>query len=165
MKELVFIQNNQALTTSLKIAEFFNKRHKDVLKAIENAINALCNVQDVESEISNRRKSSPVEKAFIKSTYEDEKGEARPMYYLNRDGFSFVVMGFNNTPQVAQWKWDYIQAFNRMEKALIELLEKRKSAEGQEARNASRRGWRTLTDAIQKLIELVHEQGLSLIHI
>ena len=146
MNELVFIQNDQALTTSLKIAEVFEKRHDRVLRAIENAM-------------GNLPQNGDVKKAFIKDTYKDEKGEHRPMYYLNRDGFSFVVMGFNNTPQVAKWKWGYIQAFNLMEKTLIELLEKRKSAEWQEARNASRRGWRPLTDAIKKLAELAHEQG------
>ena len=146
MNELVFIQNDQALTTSLKVAKVFEKRHDRVLRAIENAMD-------------NLPKNGGVEKAFIKSTYKDEKGESRPIYYLNRDGFSFVVMGFNNTPQVAQWKWDYIQAFNRMESALFELLANRKTAEWQEARDASRRGWRPLTDAIKKLAELAHEQG------
>lgn len=46
-----------------------------------------------------------------------------------------------------------------MESALFELLANRKTAEWQEARDASRRGWRPLTDAIKKLAELAHEQG------
>lgn len=32
MNELVFIQNEQAITTSLKVAEVFEKQHKDGLK-------------------------------------------------------------------------------------------------------------------------------------
>ena len=36
---------------------------------------------------------------------------------------------------------------------------KRKTAEWQEARNASRMGWRPLTDVIKQLAELAHEQG------
>ena len=34
MKALVFFENNQALTTSLKIAEVFEKQHKDILEKI-----------------------------------------------------------------------------------------------------------------------------------
>ncbi len=146
MNELVFIQNDQAITTSLKVAEVFEKRHDRVLRAIENAMD-------------NLPKNGDVEKAFIKSTYKDEKGELRPMYYLNRDGFSFVVMGFTGT-KAAQWKWDYIQAFNKMESALIEILAERKSAEWLEVRKATKRSNRKLTDTIQQvLIPLAREQG------
>ena len=47
MNELVFIQNDQALTTSLKIAEVFEKRHDRVLRAIENAMGNLPQNGDV----------------------------------------------------------------------------------------------------------------------
>ena len=104
MKDLVFLQNEQAVTTSLKVAEVFEKRHDRVLRAIENAI-------------FNLPKNGDVKKSFIKSTYTDEKGEKRPMYYLNRDGFTFVAMGFTGQ-KAAEFKWAYIQAFNKMEKAL-----------------------------------------------
>lgn len=146
VKELVFIQNDQALTTSLKVAEVFGKRHDRVLRAIENAM-------------SNLPKNGGVKKAFIESSYKDAKGEQRPMYYLNRDGFSFVVMGFTGA-KAAQWKWDYIQAFNKLESELIELLAERKSAEWLEVRKSSKRTYRKLTDTIQQvLIPLAREQG------
>lgn len=35
MNELVFIQNEQAITTSLKVAEIFEKHHKDVLEKLD----------------------------------------------------------------------------------------------------------------------------------
>ena len=35
MNELVFIQNDQALTTSLKVAKYFEKPHKNILAKIE----------------------------------------------------------------------------------------------------------------------------------
>ena len=41
MKEIVFLQGEQALTTSLKVAEVFGKRHDRVLRAVENAISTL----------------------------------------------------------------------------------------------------------------------------
>lgn len=106
MKELVFLKHKQALTTSLKVAEYFNKRHDRVLRAIEDAK-------------SNLPKNGDVAKAIIPSSYVDAKGETRPMYLLNRDGFMFVVMGFTGA-KAAQLKWNYIQAFNAMEAALAE---------------------------------------------
>ena len=38
-----------------------------------------------------------------------------PMYYINRDGFVFLVMGFTGR-KANEWKWKYIEAFNQMEK-------------------------------------------------
>lgn len=116
-KDLVFIQNEQVLTDSRMVAEYFDKRHKDVIRSIENA------------EL-NLRNFAPVENALIKSSYTDAKGEQRPMYLMNRDGFMFVVMGFTGE-KAAQLKWNYIQAFNAMEAELKKQHEqpKQKSVE------------------------------------
>lgn len=35
MNDLVFLQNEQALTTSRKVAEYFGKRHDNVIQTIE----------------------------------------------------------------------------------------------------------------------------------
>jgi anti-repressor protein len=39
------------------------------------------------------------------------------MYYITRDGFSFLVMGFTGS-RAARFKEDFINAFNQMEKQL-----------------------------------------------
>lgn len=39
---------------------------------------------------------------------------------MTRDGFSLLVMSFNNTRDVLQWKLKYIAAFNKMEELLKE---------------------------------------------
>lgn len=46
-----------------------------------------------------------------------KKGEKRPMYYLTRDGFTFLAMGFTGRV-AAQFKEAYINAFNEMEEML-----------------------------------------------
>lgn len=146
MTELVILQNEQAITTSLKVAEVFGKRHDNVMQAIENARTALLNFKDSE-------------KAFIKSSYTDATGKSNPMYYLNRDAFSFVAMGFTGA-KAAEFKWKYIQAFNKMEQELIELMAERKSAQWLEVRNATKVGYEKLTETIQThLIPLAREQG------
>ena len=98
---LVSVLNNTVVTTSLIVAEYFGKRHKDVLRAI-NALE--CSVK------FNRRNFTPVE-------YKDAKGELRPMYYLTRDGFTFLAMGFTGKV-AAKFKENYINAFNEMEKSI-----------------------------------------------
>lgn len=98
---LVSVLNNTVVTTSLIVAEYFGKRHKDVLRAI-NTLE--CSVK------FNQRNFAPVE-------YKDAKGELRPMYYLTRDGFTFLAIGFTGKV-AAKFKENYINAFNEMEKAI-----------------------------------------------
>ena len=50
-------------------------------------------------------------------TYQDAKGEQRPMYYMTRDGFTFLAMGFTGKI-AAKFKEAYINAFNEMEEML-----------------------------------------------
>ena len=108
MNELVFLKDKQALTTSLKVAEYFDKEHKNVLAAIENSITQLGGML--------KNQHTP---PFTKTTYTNEQnGQKYPMYLLNRDGFMFVVMGFTGK-KAAELKWNYIQAFNAMEQKLL----------------------------------------------
>lgn len=44
----------------------------------------------------------------------DQKGESRPMYRLNREAYWLVVMGFTGEEAI-QWKLRFIEAFNRLE--------------------------------------------------
>ena len=99
MNELINIKNDEAVTTSLQVAEVFGKRHTHVLDKI--------------GQLLNEPKNGLVE-MFRKSTYKDAKGERRPMYYINRDGFSLLVMGFTGR-KALDWKLKYIEAFNQME--------------------------------------------------
>lgn len=99
MNELINIKNDEAVTTSLQVADVFGKRHTHVLDKIGQLI--------------NEPKIGLVE-MFKKSTYTDAKGERRPMYYINRDGFSLLVMGFTGK-KALEWKLKYIEAFNQME--------------------------------------------------
>ncbi len=95
-------KGGQGVTTSMIVAESFEKQHKHVLEAIRNLD---C------SEGFNRSNFRPVE-------YRDTKGEARPMYFMTRDGFAFLAMGFTGK-KAAEWKEKYIAAFNQMEASLM----------------------------------------------
>lgn len=102
MNELVIMHNKQAVTTSLRVAEVFGKDHKNVIQSIENLA---------------AEKSAA--KFFAESTY-DNRGKQYPMYYMNRDGFTLLAMGFTGK-KALQFKIKYIQAFNSMEATLKRL--------------------------------------------
>lgn len=54
---------------------------------------------------------------FHKGETEDSYGRSQPCYFMNRDGFTLLAMGFTGK-QALYWKIKYINAFNQMEKKL-----------------------------------------------
>lgn len=105
MNELVIMHDEQAVTTSLRVAESFSKAHRNVLASIKK----------ITAEFS------AVKNMFAESTYVNKRGQEQPMYYMNRDGFSLLVMGFTGDAAL-QFKIEYINAFNRMEQTITQSL-------------------------------------------
>lgn len=110
---IVFENNNEAVTSSRLVAEYFHKRHDTVIRAIEN-LNC--------SEEFNRHN-------FAEITYTDSRGRKQPEYLMTKDGFTILAMGFTGA-KAMQFKEAYINAFNKMEHLLkgnttILQLEKR----------------------------------------
>lgn len=100
---LVIIQNRQAVTTSLQVAESFEKRHDNVLREIEGLL-----------------KIEEAQKYFQEGTYEHPQNKQQyRMYYMNRDGFTLLAMGFTGQ-KAMQFKLAYIQAFNEMERQITQ---------------------------------------------
>lgn len=140
MNELVYLKNDAAVCDSLQVAEKFGKRHADVIRAIENLI-----------------KNDPTQncvRCFKKSKYKDAKGEWRPMYFIDRDGFTFLIMGFTGK-DADIWKWKYIEAFNQMEK----FIQEKNTATYQRADQAEKATRRAETDVIKAFVEYARAQG------
>ncbi|ELK3884503.1 Rha family transcriptional regulator [Escherichia coli] len=97
----IAIVDGQAVTSSLAVANFFSKRHDDVLKKIRTL------------ECS----ASFTARNFSVSDYTDCTGRKLPCYQITRDGFAFLAMGFTGK-RAARFKEAYINAFNQMEKQL-----------------------------------------------
>ena len=109
IKDLVVVENSQAVTTSLKVAEVFGKEHKDVLKALKSLE---C------SELFRERN-------FALSEYTYKNGNITktvPLYYITRDGVAMLAFGFTGK-RAAHFKEAYINAFNAMESKLREIHE------------------------------------------
>lgn len=141
MNELVYLKNDEALTDSLAVAEYFHKRHDRVLRTIDNLIIDI-------------PKNGAVK--FQLSSYKDAKGEKRKKYEMNRDAFSLLVMGFNGK-KALEWKLKYIEAFNSMEKVLME----KSTTLWLETRQAGKLTRKSETDVIKELVEYAKEQGSS----
>lgn len=94
------------ITTSLKVAEHFEKEHKDVLESIRNLA------------AENSAAS------FFTLTSYKNRGKEYPMYEMDRDGFSLLAMGFTGE-KALRWKLDYIKAFNAMEAELKRIYTER----------------------------------------
>lgn len=101
MKELVFrSEKGNPITTSLLVAEKFEKEHKNILRDIQNLV----------------AQNSAARSLFLDSQYVN-RGKTYPMYLMNRDGFSLLVMGFTGS-KALQFKLDFIEAFNEMEQII-----------------------------------------------
>jgi Rha family phage regulatory protein len=98
--QLVINYNNQATTTSVLVAQKFEKRHDNVIQAIENL------------ECSEKFWLLN----FKESTYKN-RGKDYPMYIITRDGFTMLVMSFTGA-KAAQFREEFIDEFNRMEAIL-----------------------------------------------
>ncbi|EKF7101461.1 Rha family phage regulatory protein [Escherichia coli] len=94
--------HGKAVTSSLAVAEYFCKQHKNVIQKIQTLE---CSVEFTELN-------------FQPSDYTDCTGRKLPCYQITRDGFAFLAMGFTGK-RAARFKEAYINAFNQMEQALI----------------------------------------------
>lgn len=114
IENIVQIDDGQMFTTSLIVAEAFEKEHKDVLKAISNL--------ECSKEFHERN--------FAPMVYEAEIGSGAkrefPAYRLTRDGFAFLAMG-STGKKAAAWKEKFLEAFNAMEAALLKRQQEEKA--------------------------------------
>lgn len=103
MQKLVIMKDHAAVTTSLRVAEVFEKKHKDVLKAIDNL--------EIDGEELRHQ-------MFFEDTY-PSRGKDYRLVVMNRDGFTLLAMGFTGK-KATEFKLQYIKAFNEMENSLTE---------------------------------------------
>lgn len=101
MNELVFIENGQAVTDSLTVAEVFGKRHADVLRDIKH----------MECSENFRQRN------FAQSTYVNSQKKEMPKYSMSKKGFTLLAMGYTGK-QAMIFKEAYIEQFEEMEQRL-----------------------------------------------
>lgn len=80
MNELVYLKHNEVICDSLQVAERFGKRHDKVLRSVDSLIKSLP---------KNGERSM-----FKEAKRKAADGQMHRMYFMNRDSFSLLVMGF-----------------------------------------------------------------------
>lgn len=140
MNELVYLKNDEPVCSSLQVAEKFEKRHANVMRAIDSLV-------------KNDSTQNCVQ-CFKETTYKDSTGKSNKMYVMNRDGFTFLVMGFTGK-KANEWKWQYIKAFNQMEK----FIREKETQTWIETRKAGKLTRKAETDTIKNLVEYAKGQG------
>lgn len=103
VSDLVSQREGRAVTTSMVVAQVFGMRNADVNRAIRDLISARAKLRWL----------------YESSTYIDKQGKPRPMYYISKDGFVLLAMGFTGR-KALDFKIAYINAFNEMERRLRE---------------------------------------------
>jgi len=108
MVPVVTNRDGVVTTNSRDVAEFFGKRHADVLRAIDDL------------------GCSPkfAERNFALCNYIRDLGDGIKRTYrsidMTKDGFTFLVMGFTGSA-AAEFKEAYIERFNEMEAEIHDL--------------------------------------------
>lgn len=150
------------IVTSLDVAKTFGKEHNKVLR----------DVRELECSEGFRLSN------FGQSSYVNSQNKKMPMYYMTKDGFTLLVMGYNGE-KAMEFKEGYIRQFNAMEKLLIGKIKEREKgiavrqaftkAIQQSSENERMHGhaYSTYTDVIYKSIfgknakQLREEFGIS----
>ncbi|HGJ5878257.1 MAG TPA: Rha family transcriptional regulator, partial [Arsenophonus nasoniae] len=101
----VIIHNGKTVTTSKDVADYFGKRHDNVIRAIISL--------DCSLEFHSLNFEEMVFQAEIGSGATRES----KIYHMTKNGFIFLVMGFTGK-KAAQFKEAYIAEFDRMEAEL-----------------------------------------------
>ena len=89
------------VVSSLDVAETFRREHKNVLR----------DIRELECSDEFRRLN------FEQSEYMNEQNHKQPMFYMTRDGFTILVMGYTGE-KAMRFKEAYIKQFNAMEQTL-----------------------------------------------
>jgi Rha family phage regulatory protein len=115
--ELVFLQGERAVTTSLMVAEVFEKRHDHILRDIEKIRETIEQSNSSHSPQNWGELGKQGSEGFFCETVRQTDGgfgsRDEPFYLITRDGFTLLAMGFTGE-KALKFKLEYIAAFNRM---------------------------------------------------
>ena len=96
-------KEEKVIISSLDVAEKFNKEHYHVIE----------DIRKIKKDISTPEFTG----LFYEDTYKASNGKKNPMYLMNKDGFTLLVMGYTGQ-KAMKFKMDYINQFNTMERML-----------------------------------------------
>ena len=115
MDNLVTITDGELMTNSKVVFEHFNVAggHRYIMKRIEELISS-------EPEFGAQH--------FFRSSYVSPQNKTLKCFDMTRDGFSLVAMSLNGK-KALEWKIKFINAFNAMEKGVLNVNAEMKKLE------------------------------------
>ncbi|HQU78020.1 MAG TPA: Rha family transcriptional regulator [Azonexus sp.] len=119
---LVDRDGDRVFTTSLKMAEHFNRRHQYVMNVTKNIVDELKS----DGQFFGRQIEFS-QLNFQPSEYTNERGKTYPMFKFTEEGFALVAMSFTGREALA-WKVKFLAAFRDMERRLISQKEREANA-------------------------------------
>lgn len=137
------------VVSSIDVATTFEKEHRNVLADIRN----------IQKSIS----SADFLALFHEADYVGANGKRNPIFYMTRDGFTLLAMGYGGE-KAMRFKLAYIRQFNEMEKLLIGKIREREKGiavrqaltnalkDSQENERMHGHAYATYTNAIYKSI-------------
>lgn len=150
MNELIHLEHDEAVCSSLEVAEKFGKRHDLVLRDIDKLISDSSKWWSENKTDSSKLRSE----MFKETTYKNSRGKIYRCFEMNRDGFSLLCMGFTGK-EALDWKLKYINAFNQMENYIRE----KQSQSWIETRTVGKLSRKAETDVLKQLVEYAKQQG------
>lgn len=108
LRAMVTADDGEVKTTSYAVAEIFKKLHKNVIRDIEKL------------RCSDKFRKLNFELCFENN--ELQNGKPRKFYRMTKDGWMFLVMGFNGE-KADLIKEQFIEAFNWMAEQLTQKLQ------------------------------------------
>ena len=130
--------NYGLVVNSRTIAKELEKRHSDVLKALENILDST---------------NENIRSLIILGNYKDKKGEIRKEYLLTKDGF---VLYMFNIQGYQEFKIAYIKKFNEMENN-IKMLKESKYKELENLQINSMKDFKYMYSSLECVFMLLEE--------
>lgn len=111
-EQLVIVKNDNAYTTSRKVAEIFGKNHQHVLR----------DIQKLKSKCSSEFWLSNFGLSYFSQKMPRGGGSKRqPEFNLSKNGFIMLAMGFTGDKAI-RFKEAYINAFDKMQEVITKRL-------------------------------------------
>lgn len=111
MDNVIIVENGEPMTTSLEVAKYFGKEHRNILKAIDDILEK--GLRNIEQTLKDKAMAY-----FELSEYINEQNhQTYRMYKMNQKGFTLLAGGFTDK-KFMEYKVMFVEQFDDMQKQL-----------------------------------------------
>lgn len=150
MNQLVLMEHNEPMTTSLIIADGTKNQHESVMKLFKTH--------------EKRFFELGISRFEIRKTKSGKRG--RPVEYvaLNEEQATFLIALMDNSDIVVDFKLKLVKEFYRMKRTLTQIMVRQQNEEWQQLRLSGKATRREQTDTIKLFVEYAKAQGSKSAH-